>query len=166
MILMPRPVALALTAATVLTAQNFPLAIVEKKAGHTAKAEAPVPTSMERLFRADWETGRRFLKPSTEEEAFSHGPFEREELAGAEVPGPSIPFTSSQPAVASLMRLGTHALHAFDMTRAERCFRTAAKEDPQCAAAWLTYRCSAALRPLQHLVGRSPTAFEACSAPR
>lgn len=113
------------------------VALVEKKGSAITQTETAIPTSMERLYRADWETGRRFLKPSTDEEAFSRGPFEKEDLAGAEVPGQAIPFTSANPAVTSLMRLGTHALHAFDVSRAERCFRTAATEDAQCAGAWI-----------------------------
>lgn len=123
------------------------VAIVEKKAAATSLEEAPIMTSMDRLYRSDWETGRRFLRPSTDEEAFSLGPFEREDLVGTEVAGPSIPFTSPHPAVGGLMRLGTHALHAFDAARAERCFRTAATEDPQCAGAWIGLAIASETRP-------------------
>ncbi|RBP47985.1 peroxiredoxin [Roseimicrobium gellanilyticum] len=113
------------------------VAIVEKKEAVTAKAEAPIPTSMDRLYKADWETGRRFLKPSTDEEAFSQGPFMKEDVLGTGAPGNTVPFTSSNPTVSSLMQMGTLALHTLDSSRAERCFRTAATEDPQCAGAWI-----------------------------
>ncbi len=114
------------------------LAIVEKKqAVGTAKVNAPLPTTMQRLSPADWQGGRRFLRPASDEEAFAQGPFEKEDLAGVVETGIPIPATSADPIVAALIQAGTNALHAFDETRAERCFRTAATADPQCAGAWL-----------------------------
>ena len=114
------------------------LAIVEKKhSAGAAKVNAPVPTTMQRLSPASWQGGRRFLRPSTDEEAFAQGPFEREYLAGAVEPGIPIPATSENPVVAALIQAGTNALHAFDEPRAQRCFRSAATVDPQCAGAWL-----------------------------
>ena len=124
------------------------LAVTEKKASvktSLARATAPVPTDMVCLSPLEWQGSRRFIRPASDEEAFAQGPFEKENPAGAggDNPGadlsrpPSIPATSSSNAVLLLMLEGTNALHAFDERRAERCFRTAAVEDPQCAGAWL-----------------------------
>jgi peroxiredoxin/tetratricopeptide (TPR) repeat protein len=125
------------------------VAIVEKKHGTAAAAHTvgPVPTTMRRLSPAAWQEGSRFLRPATDEEAFLHGPFEKENLGGAEEAGRSLPFTSSVPSVAILMRAGTNALHTFDLPRAERCFRTAASEDAQCAGAWLGLAIASETRP-------------------
>lgn len=125
------------------------LAMVEKKNGNAAAAHTlgPVPTTMQRLSPAAWQQGSRFLRPATDEEAFPQGPFEKEDLGGPEEAGRSLPFTSNVPSVAILMRAGTNALHTFDLPRAERCFRTAASEDAQCAGAWLGLAIASETRP-------------------
>jgi peroxiredoxin len=125
------------------------VAIVEKKSGPAAAAHTlgPVPTTMRRISLAAWQGGGRFVRPATDEEAFLHGPFEKENLGSAEEAGRSLPFTSSVPSVALLMRAGTNALHTFDLPRAERCFRTAVSEDAQCAGAWLGLAIASETRP-------------------
>lgn len=109
----------------------------QKSSSHKAVAATPVPTDMQRLQPGAWQGARRFQRPASDEEAFSLGPFVKENLGGATEAGLPLPSTSENPAVAPLILSGTQALHAFDEERAERCFRTAAMEDPQCAGAWL-----------------------------
>lgn len=108
-----------------------------REAGTVAKIYMPVPTAMQRLSPAAWQEGRRFLRPSTEEEAFSQGPFEMENLGDTPEAGVPIPATSENPSVPALIQAGTNAIHAFDEASAERCFRTAVTADPECAGAWL-----------------------------